>query len=583
MNDQISKILKFPQKIIHASADQWGAGRQRLRNWRLRKTQIGYVLIRLDGSFPERDAPPRSFIEKRLPLPPPEMSMQTFQRLVEAIAEADNVRGVVFNLDGVSAALARYQTLREAFKQLRRAGKTVVAYATMFDNGRYYLASAADQIICPPSAIFNVLGFYQEVTFLRDALKFVGIELANIQISPYKTALNTLSEQEMSPEMRDQLTWLLEDRYDQFISGIAAGRGMEEATIRKIIDEGPYTAAEAQTQGLIDNVAYEDELEKLLLDDKAAAADESDLLKLKSWNEVRKKLRGVYKRPLRGKKVAVISLEGMIISGQSQKPPVDLPIPFIGGTLAGDQTITKLFRQIEQDEDIAAVVFYVDSRGGSALASDIMAREVERLAKKMPVVAYMGDVAASGGYYVSALAQEIVCQPGTITGSIGVVMARPVLDDLYANLKMNPVSMQRGDRADLYTAAPLTDEMRQILFEGVVKTYDQFKDIVARGRDLPREELDPICEGRVWTGRQALNHKLVDHHGSFDDALTRALALADVQVAPDQQIEIENIYPEKGGQPLPLAFDQPQEMWPWIESRLKFFRENLYLLPIDLK
>lgn len=552
----------------------------------LRKATVDYIIISLSGSFPERDDPPRSFIEKRLPLPPRSLSIETFNRIIDRLIDADNLHGVIFNIDGLALPLARLQTLRGGFERLRAAGKELVVYSSHLDNGTYYLATAADKIVCPRPANFNVLGLYQEVTFLRDALKFAGIELANIQISPFKTAANNLSDQEMTKEMRAQLNWLLEDRFDQLMGGMAAGRKLEQDQIRELIDHAPYSAAEAQANGLIDEVAYEDQLQNILKGSpskkKSDDKEKPGRAQILKWSEGRKKLRGRYHATVPDKKIAVISLEGIIAPGSSRKPPIDLPIPIIGGPVAGDRTIARLFRQVEQDKEIDGVIFYVNSRGGSALASDLMAREVERIGRKKPVVVYMGDVAASGGYYVSAPAKEIFCQPGTITGSIGVVMVRPIMDDMFDKLRMNRVALKRGEMADLLAVGPLRENQREALWEGVVEVYDQFKDVVARGRDIPKEALDPICEGRVWTGRQALERQLVDSHGSFQSALDRVIALAEIDPSPGQKVEVINIYPEKGSMPLPLPFDQPQEIWPWLYQRLNGLTGLQLLLPIQM-
>ncbi len=581
----LRRIFEIPGRGWQALVEWLIAGRVRWRNWRLRRTQLDYVLIPLSGSFPERSDPPRGFLERRLPLPQPAFSLQRYNGLIQRLIDADNLRGVVFNLQGVTAGLAGLQSLRQGLVRLRESGKTVVVYTHTLGNGHYYLASAADRIIVPPVADWEVFGLYSETVFLRDALAFLGIEIDNIQISPYKSAANSLSEREMTQEQKEQLDWLLDDRFDQLTADLAAGRGQTQEEIKSWIDRAPLTAEEALAAGLVDDVAYEDELEKRLApagSDAAGSAGPAGRVDLLPLAKAARRLRSVYRRRVRGKKIAVVSLEGLIVRGSSQQPPVDLPIPLIGGKLAGDQTISRMLRQVETDDSCAALVFHVDSRGGDALASDVIGREIARLARKIPIVVYMGDVAASGGYYVSAMAREIVSQPGTITGSIGVVIARPNTDRFYEKLQINRVGLQRGAQADLLTdRGPLSPERRQILEKVIQEKYRLFKQVVAGGRSLDYDSLDPVCEGRVWTGRQALSHRLVDRHGGIREALWRARELAGLPMGDEFAVRVENIHPEKGGWLLPRPFPDPASLGliPAVLERLPLLTGPLFLLP----
>jgi protease-4 len=245
--------------------------------------------------------------------------------------------------------------------------------------------------------------------------------------------------------------------------------------------------------------------------------------------------------------VGVISLEGIINMGPSRKPPIDLPIPFIGGDVAGELTLLRQLRRAEKNKEMAALIFHVDSGGGSALASDLIAREIERIGRKKPVLVYMGNVAASGGYYVAAPAGHIMCQTGTITGSIGVISGRVSMQGLREKLHVNQVSLQQGEHAGLYReTAPMSDEERQIFWNSIVTTYEQFKQVVANGRSLPLAELDPICEGRVWTGRQAAGHKLVDSFGDFVDAIHKAAEMGGLETGDTYRIPVHNLHGKHG-------------------------------------
>jgi protease-4 len=290
--------------------------------------------------------------------------------------------------------------------------------------------------------------------------------------------------------------------------------------------------------------------------------------------------------------VGIISLEGFIMMGPSRQPPL-LPLPFVGGETAGEATLVSLLRSVEKIDDMAALILHVDSGGGSALASELITREIERIGQKKPVLAYMGNVAASGGYQVSALAKHIMCQTNSITGSIGVLMLRPNTQGLYDKLSIKRVSIQRGERAGLYSdSGPLSDDERETLWRGVVETYESFKRIVANGRSLPFEELDPICEGRVWTGQQALDRNLVDSHGDFVDAIRQAAELAGLPTGDDDAVPVVNLYPKgsryRPPQPFEAAEDTAEavaELGRWLtgERLRELSGKPLLLLPYEVK
>ncbi|HFQ92934.1 MAG TPA: signal peptide peptidase SppA, partial [Anaerolineae bacterium] len=462
------------------------------------------------------------------------------------------------------------------------------------------------------------------------------------------SAYNMFSEAEITPEQREQMTWLLDDMFDTLTAAMADGRQQTQAEFQALIDAAPLTIQETLAAGLIDDIAYEDELAYLLAEESSdetaenaeSAEDEngsrgiptaqerglespvtdeklveesaeetaegtgdeedeapplSDLANrsteekrpkasLKEWRDARGMLLEVPRRHTK-KFVGVISLEGAITMGASQKPPVDLPIPLVGGATAGEATLLSLFRRAEGMSNIAALVFHVDSPGGSALASDLIGREIERLSQKMPVVVYMGNVAASGGYYVSAYGRTILCQSMSITGSIGVIMMRLSTQGLYQKLHVNQASVQRGAHAGLYSdPAPMSDEERQIFRKGIEDVYGQFKQVVAEGRHLPYDDLDPICEGRVWTGRQALERKLVDGCGDFVEAIRQAAELAELPTDDAHEISVVNLY-AKGSRHRPAKpFEAADEFVKLLTGQhiRQFSGQPLTLLPFDI-
>lgn len=533
---------------------------------RLRKAHIDYVVLPVGGPLPERAGPRRGFIERRLPLPPDPFSMQHLNHRLRMVADAPNVNGVVFVFRGFSAGAATLQNFRAAVARLRAAGKDAIVYTPYLDLAHYYAATAAARIVVPPGTQFDVLGLYTEVTFLKDALSRAGVQADVIQISPYKTAFDRFSRAEMTPEYRAQLDWLLDDQYDMLTADMAAGRGMSQAALRELIGRAPLSAEAAREAGLIDWVAYDDQLAELLGRERAErrraaavtasavatptdAAPADDATKpaprasLKSWGRAYDILLEKPRRHTR-RWIGILTLEGLITMGPSRQPPIELPIPFIGGATAGEQTLVATLRQLESIDDLAALVFHVDSGGGSALASELIGRQIEQFAAHKPVVIYMGNVAASGGYYVAAPARHIMSQTLTTTGSIGVITARFSTAGLYEQLSVARVSLERGEHAGLYrNSEPMTGEERAIFQRTVHEVYERFVDVVARGRQLAPEAVDAIGGGRVWTGRQARERGLVDSHGDFLDAIKKAAELAALPTEDVHAISAFNIYP----------------------------------------
>lgn len=624
-------------ELRQAIGDGWNnftvATRNQLRM--LRDVKLDYVFMPVGGPLPERSAPPRSFIERQLPLPSPPLSMETLNHRLQAVADASNVKGVVFVFRGFSTGLATLQNFRQSVQRLRATGKETIVFTPYLDTAHYYAASAADHIVIPPITQFEVLGLHTEAVFLKDALNQIGVEADIVQISPYKTAGNMLDHADMTPEQRQQLDWLLDERYHILTAGMAEGRHKSQEEMKQLIDRAPLFAEDALSAGLVDHLAYEDELAHLLAEAKAdeekgkeeakeetaaaepeeseteetavanpgptaAAAEETDSneqtpkeeerpkARLLAWDKAYPLLMEKARRRHR-KFIGVVSLEGAIAMGPSRQPPIDLPIPLIGGAVAGEQTLVRLLRRAEQMDDMAALIFHVDSGGGSAVASDLIGRQVKRISRQKPVLVYMGDVAASGGYYVSAPARYIMSQSGTTTGSIGVIMGRLSTRGLYQKIRVNRVSLKRGQHADLYSdEAPMTEEERQIFWDGVVDVYQKFKQVVAEGRDLPLGELDPVSEGRVWSGRQALERNLVDGHGDFVGAVRKVAELAGLPTDDEHVIPVVNLYPKRDSYLPPRPFEANEavteigrllagERWRELNGR------PLLLMPFELR
>lgn len=596
--------------------DSWRQSGIWLRN-QLRELQgakIDFVVIPVEGSLPERAAPPRPFWQRQLGLYHDPMSLQDLNHIVQRICDADNATGVLFTFQGLSTGFATLQNFRHTIQRLKDAGKKVVVYTPYLDLPHYYAATAADLIVAPPSAGFEVLGLHSSTTFLKDSLALAGIQFDVIQISPFKSAYDSLGKSEMSPELEQQITWLLDEQFDLLTTDMASGRGKTTTELRAVIDQAPLFGDALCQHGLVDALVYEDELaywlaergesepsavssEQSVEDGEQQGTEESDnntaengdqsrpQATLVLWQEAIPLLKERFRRST-SQYIGVVSLTGAIVPGESRNPPIDLPIPLVGGDMAGEATLTRLLRQAEEQDDMAALIFHVDSPGGSALASDLIARQIERIARKKPVVAYMGNVAASGGYYVSALAHHIMAQPGTMTGSIGVINGRISLSELENKLKINRVTLKRGEHAELYNnVTPMNETERSLFHQSIQAIYQQFKEIVARGRELPYDELDPICEGRVWTGRQALAHKLVDSHGDFPAAIRQAAQLAGLPHDDNHRIQVVNFYDRDRQYRLPQPITETADLlrlFTW-ESWQPFNGKPLLLMPFTCK
>ena len=474
-----------------------------------------YVTFTLEGPYPEM-VPPRPPFPKRL-LSPKKPSLRDLREQMLRVAHDRRVEGVVLRIYSVGASVAALQSLRDLIAELREAGKRVVVWSNHYDMASYYVACAADEILLQHAGGVTALGVAQGFVFLADALHKVGLEAEVVQISPYKTAGDMLTRSEMSAENREMANWLIEDVFDQFVAGIAVGRGISTEEARALIDRGPYSGEPAVEAGVVDGVLGEEDLPPHLGTEKRPA-------RLADYGVANRRL---LLAPLRtpGKYVALVRIAGDIIDGRSAVPPVKPPfrIPLLFGERVGDLTIVQQARALAKNKRAAAVVVFVDSGGGSATSSEAMATAFREVAKKKPVIVSMGDVAASGGYYVATPGTHILAQPGTFTGSIGVLAGKVVNAGLYEKLLCRREIVSRGEHAELQSGSrPFTEDERRAMLELIRRVYDVFIDRVTASRGLTCEAVDAIGGGRVWTGRQALERGLVDELGGLDLAIRRA-------------------------------------------------------------
>jgi protease-4 len=486
---------------------------------RLRKPP-DYVVFILEDSYPELPAPRAGYLRRRL-FHGDRLSLQELGEQFRALQQDPRIKGVVLHLRNLQMPAAQIQTLREFIANLRGSGKRVVAWSTGFDNARYYVATAADEVLLQTGGEASPLGLRSTAVFLGDALERVGLKADFIQISPYKSAADPLMRSSMSEEAREMANWLADAYYDDFIEAIASGRNIGIGAAKALVDGAPYTDLRALDAGVVDRLISEEELPTYLRDgDKPA--------RLATWEAARPRLL----RPppiVRGLYVALIRIEGVIIDGRSQRPPFKspLPLPLVFEPRAGDLSVVQQARAALADRRAAAVVLYVNSGGGSSSASEAMAAALQRLAAKKPLVAVMGPIAASGGYYVCTPAQWISAQPGTLTGSIGVLSGKLVSAGLLDKLLFRRESIGRGLHSDFDgTERPFNEEERKIVWDNIQRVYDIFLDRVTAARFMPRDVADGVSGGRVWTGSQALEKGLVDELGGLENGLAKARQLA---------------------------------------------------------
>ena len=422
------------------------------------------------------------------------------------------------------------QEIRDAVIEFKKSGKPVYAYLEYGGDREYYLATAADKIYLMPASPLNLTGVATYELFLRGTLDKIGAYPDLHHIGDYKTAVNTFTEKGYTPAHKEMDQSLNRDLYEQIVRGIADGRKKNEADVQHLFDDGPFLPEDALRAGLIDDVAYEDQVdEKLRAGEQRRQIDSDDYTRI-SLSSV-----GLN----RGPRIAIIYAAGAITGGRSGFDPLN-------GAVVGSDTLIEYIRRARKDGSIRAIVLRVDSPGGSAAASDAIWRELN-IAKReradRPIVASMSDLAASGGYYIALPAHVIVAQPSTLTGSIGIFGGKIVTGGVYDKLGARIESTSIGRNAEINSPArPFNPEELKKLQEQLQAFYDQFVEKAADSRHSTPEQIDALAQGRVWTGRQAKQNHLVDELGGLDRAI--AIAKQRAKIPSENDVELV-IYPPR--------------------------------------
>jgi protease-4 len=510
---------------------------------------LGFILLIVLAAGSKPSVPANVVLELDLEKPLPEQVAEdslagafgkndtTVRDVLDALekgAKDDRVKALLVHV-GQPGSIAEVQELRDAVKTFRASGKKAIAYADTLGEssaatGAYYLASAFDEVYIQPSGDVNLTGLALETPFARDAFAKLGVQPHIGQRYEYKNAVNTYTEQTYTAPHREAMEKMLGSFYGQIVHGIAEDRKLSEDEVKGLIDRAPLLGQVALDAKLVDGLLYRDEvLEKV----KKAAGDQTKLLFLDKY------LERVGRPHTQGDStIALVYGVGGIARGKSNSNPLS------GEQGMGGDSVALALRKASDDPKVKAILFRVDSPGGSYVASDTVRREVQHAREKgKPVIVSMATYAASGGYFVSMEADKIVAQPGTLTGSIGVFGGKMVTADLWAKLGVNWETLALGKDASMYsTDSDFTPEQWAKNEASLDRVYSDFTQRAAKGRNLPLEQLQSLARGRVWTGEDAKANKLVDELGGFPKALELAKEAA--KLPKDAQVRVQ-VFPRK--------------------------------------
>ena len=430
----------------------------------------------------------------------------------------ENIKGIYIEIGMISAGFATREEIRNALLDFKESGKFITTYSEIYTQGSYYLASVADYICMYPEGGMELRGLNSTIPFFTNALKKMGIEPQVIRHGKFKSAVEPFMLTEMSDENREQIETYMGSIWEHFLKNVASDRELTRDRLNEIAENLEIqTTEDAVRLGLVDSLFYRDQFQNHLANlMEQENYDDINFVSLKKYNKVKNEnARDKFKK----EKVAVIYAQGEIQSGEGSE------------TVIGSERISKAIRKARKDEKVKAIVLRVNSPGGSALASDVIWREMKLANEEKPVVVSMGDVAASGGYYIACASDKIYASPNTITGSIGVFGIMPNIEELMTDkIGITFDNVKTNKFADLGSVnRPLTQEEYDIIQKGVVDVYNTFTSKVAEGRDMSQENVDDIGQGRVWSGTNAMDINLIDEYGGLEAAVAGAAELAELE------------------------------------------------------
>jgi protease-4 len=558
--NSITKDQEFNQGItfVNLSQDRYRTLLERRNN---------FLELRLSGQIVEENQRVGIFGKKK-------PTMIDLLNEIGRAKEDKSIKGIILRIDPLDIGLAKAQEIREAILDFRESGKKVISFMELGGDKEYYLASAADKVVMLPIGYLTLGGLDAEVTFIKGTLDKLGIVADLEHIGDYKTASDLLTRDKMSDAHKEMVNSLLDDMYDQITKDVASQRGWSQEEAKSKIDQGPFTSSEAYKANLVDTLLFYDQIDDL--------AKQMVGKKPHKINDKRYAQRTYYKYSWAiPPKIAVIFATGSIFEGESRKD-------FLWGDVMGSETIANAIKTAREDKTVKAIIFRVDSHGGSGVASDVILREIMRTKGKKPFIVSMSDVAGSGGYWISCAADTILSLPGTYTGSIGVISGKISLEGLYKKIGFNTETVKRGKHADFFTTTRrFTDEEREMVKRWTREAYDEFVKKVSDGRKMSYAQVDSIGRGRVWTGKQAKANGLVDELGGMN----LALAIAKEKAGIPQETEIEILSLPKGRGWLGISFVNMFTSSPDLNSILEELKESnifeddqiLLLMPYEIR
>ncbi|HBN78738.1 MAG TPA: signal peptide peptidase SppA [Planctomycetaceae bacterium] len=519
--------LAQAQNGRRASSATAVADKEKSSETEVKQTEIKWAEIELSGMLPEGPSLPGLFGEIS------ESVNRIFDRLDRAVAD-DEVDAIVLKINNPLVGMGTVYELHTKIKAIRKQGKPVYAMLETALTPDYLIATACDKIYQPEPGMLLMTGMRAEVSFYKNLFDRLDIEADILRVGKYKAAAEPYTRTEMSPEFREEISELLDGQYAMLIKMIADSRDLTEQQVEAAINTGPHTAASALEAGLIDGLYYSDQLEEIALKNEDDATfklakkygKEKVDVNFDGFTGMMKMMNLMMGVEPRSKKsvepqIAVIYATGAITSGRGAGG-------LFGGDGIGSDTMIETIREAAENDRVKAIVLRVNSPGGSALASDLIWRALEQVDK--PIVVSMGDVAASGGYYISMGADYIYAEPGTVTGSIGVVGGKLALEGLFEKIGITTSYVTRGDNSGALSAMqPFNDSERKAMQKMMNDIYELFVTKAAEGREMKVERLKELGGGRIYTGEVAVENGLVDEIGTLDQAVEKAKELADLK------------------------------------------------------
>ncbi len=489
------------------------------------------LVLELEGGIPEQMDPDLSgfFMGRDAGSP---VSLYAMTEAIRKAAGDDRVEALVLHCDGSSAGWAKAQELRWAILDFKKSKKPVWAYLATAGREGYYIASVADHLVVQPEGFLYLTGLRAEVMYFKNSLEKLGVEVDLVRSGKYKSAGEPFIQERMSPESREVVDATLDEFFGQLLDGISEGRGRDPEHWQAVLDEGPYSSAQAKEYGLVDEILYQDEFYERLSD--AVAVEEIRRVGVARYAG------NLSDSAHSGKKFAMFHAVGTITSGSSWTDPLDGQQERLGA-----DTFSAHVEHLRKDEDIDGIILRIDSPGGDAIASERMLHDVRRLSEEKPVVVSMSTMAASGGYYIASIPDvPIIAYPGTYTGSIGVFTVHLNIRGLYDKLGITKEILQRGR----YAAADsdyksMTPEERARLSGFVDGVYETFVSRVSEGRGIDVDSVEDLAQGRLWIGAQAFENGLVDELGGYTKAIE--LLRAAVGIDADDPVSIVQYPPRR--------------------------------------